>query len=123
MLVLKKIELKDAKRYLGPGHHDMVSLKLHGKEESGCNSFWTAISYVLPGGGHPSRAGNEDQVYFVLEGEVVFNTPEGDIHLKQYDSFHVGPGEERSMRNDSNKVAVMLVTKGGGENMLKFVAP
>jgi mannose-6-phosphate isomerase-like protein (cupin superfamily) len=119
---VKKIELKDAKRYLGPGHHDMISLKLHGESESGCKTFWTALSHILPGGGHPARAGNEDQVYFVLEGEVIFSTPEGDIHLKAYDSFYVGPGEERSMRNDTNKVAVMFVIKGGTDNsMLKYL--
>jgi mannose-6-phosphate isomerase-like protein (cupin superfamily) len=117
---LKKIELKDARRYLGPGHHDMISLKLHGKSESGCSDFWTALSYVLPGGGHPSRAGDSDQVYFVLEGEVTFITPQGKILLKPYDSLHVGPGEEREMRNESNKVAVMLVTKGGSDSMLKY---
>lgn len=117
---MRKLEIKDARRYLGPGHHDMISLKMHGKEESGCGSFWTALSYVLPGGGHPARAGNEDQVYFVLEGEVTFITPQGNIVLKPYDSLYVGPGEEREMRNDTNKIAVMLVTKGGGDGMLKY---
>lgn len=118
---MKKIELKDGRKYLGPGHHDMISLKLHGLEETGCKSFYTSMSYILPGGGHPSRKVNEDQVFFVLEGQVTFTTPKGKIILNQYDSLHVAPGDERGMSNETNKVAVMLVTKGGGEELLDFV--
>lgn len=118
---MKKVLLENAKRYLGPNHRDMVSMKLHGTEETGCQSFFVALSNVLPGGGHPFQASPVDQVFYVIEGEVTFRSNEETIVLKASDSLYVAPNELREMMNTTNKVATMLVVKGGGESLLKFI--
>ena len=118
---MKKVQLESAKRYHGPKHHDMISMKLHGTEETGCRSFWVALSHVLPGGGHPFQAAPADQVYYVLEGEVTFRSKDETIVLKASDSLYVAPNEEREMSNATNSVATMLVIKGDGESLLKFI--
>jgi len=118
---MKKVQLVDAKRYMGPNHYNMVSLKLHGTQETGCQSFWVGTSYVLPGGGVPMQASPVEQVFMVLDGEITFKSMEESYDLHMMDSIYVAANEEREMINNSNKVCTVLVIKGGGESFLKFV--
>jgi len=107
---MKKVELKDVKPYAAPKHFTMTALKLHGKEESGSKKFWMGLSYFLPQGGAEYDASPTEKVYFVLEGEVtVFDENKQKIVLKESDSIHIGANEGRSIVNESNKPASMLV--------------
>lgn len=116
-----KVQISDAKKYMGPNHHEMVSLKLHGTQETGCNSFWVGISHVLPGGGVPLQASSAEQVFFVLDGEVIFKSKDDTFNLKAWDSIYIAPNEEREMINKSNKTCTILVIKGGGESVIRLI--
>ncbi|NTW72577.1 MAG: cupin domain-containing protein [Eubacteriaceae bacterium] len=109
---MKKVELKDVKPYNAPLHFDMKSMKLHGMDESGATKFWMGMSYFLPGGG--AEWAYEDspteKIYFVLDGEMVVSSKDGEIVLKKGDSLFIGPNEGRSMINRTNQVATVLVT-------------
>jgi hypothetical protein len=46
----KKAELKNVKPYQAAKHYNLVALKLHGKEESGIQTFCTGLTHFLSGG-------------------------------------------------------------------------
>jgi quercetin dioxygenase-like cupin family protein len=105
-----KRELKNVKPYQAPKHFDMTALRLHGKEESGAEKFWMGMSHFLPGGGAEYDESPTEKIYFVLDGEVTIYTKDKEkIVLGKYDSIHIGANEGRSLVNESNMVATMLV--------------
>jgi quercetin dioxygenase-like cupin family protein len=107
---MKKIELKDVKPYAAAKHFNMTALRLHGKEESGAKKFWMGLSHFLPQGGAEYDESPTEKIYFVLEGEVTVMTKDKQkIVLKKWDSIHIGPNEGRSIINETNMPASMLV--------------
>lgn len=105
-----KIELKDVKPYTAPKHFNMTALRLHGKEESGAHKFWMGMSHFLPQGGAEYDESPTEKIYFVLDGEVTVVTKDkAKIVLKKWDSIHIGANEGRSIVNESNQPATMLV--------------
>ena len=107
---MKKRELKYCKPYDPPKHFKMTALLLQGKEESGCENFWMGMSHFLPGGGAEFDASPTEKIYFVLEGKVTVITESGErIVLSASDSIRIGPDEGRSILNESNLPASMLV--------------
>ena len=107
---MKKVELKDVKPYAAARHFNMTALRLHGKEESDAKKFWMGLSHFLPQGGAEYDESATEKIYFVLEGEVTVITKDKQkIVLKKWDSIHIGPNEGRSIMNETNKPASMLV--------------
>jgi glyoxylate utilization-related uncharacterized protein len=101
--------LADAMPYEAPKHFDMRGLRLQGFDASGAESFWVGLSNFLPGGGAELDATPLEKVYFVVDGEVVVTTDEGATTLGKYDSCRLAPGEARSLVNETNLPALMLV--------------
>jgi quercetin dioxygenase-like cupin family protein len=107
---MKKVELKQVKSYQAPKHFDMTALKLHGREETGCKTFWMGLSHFLPGGGAEYDASPAEKVYFVLEGEVTVKGDSGEvIKLRPWDSIYIGAHEGREIVNATTRPASMLV--------------
>ncbi len=106
---MKKVELNDVTPYEAPGHFKMVALKLHGKEETGAQKFWMGFSHFLPGGGAEFDAAPVEKIQLVTEGEVTVKTETEEITLKKNDSVFIGENEGRSIVNNSNLPASMLV--------------
>ncbi len=106
---MKKVALQDVKPYGAPRHYNMCALKLHGREETGAQKFWMGLSHFLPQGGAEYDASPTEKIYFVLEGEVTVVTEKEKILLKKWDSIHIGANEGRSIINESNQPASMLV--------------
>jgi mannose-6-phosphate isomerase-like protein (cupin superfamily) len=100
----------DARRYDAPKHFDMRSLRLQGFDMTAAKFAWVGISHFLPQGGAEMDAGPLEKIYVVLEGEITVELGDGSVHeLKALDSCHIPAGEGRSIRNDGNAVATMLV--------------
>ena len=106
---MKKVELKDVNPYQAPGHFNMTALRLHGKEETGCQKFWMGLSHFLPQGGAEYDESPLEKIYFVLDGEVTVKTPKEEIVLGPWDSLYIGPNEGREIINNANRPASMLV--------------
>jgi quercetin dioxygenase-like cupin family protein len=105
-----KRELKDVKPYQAPKHFNMTALRLQGKDESGIQKFWMGMSHFLPGGGAEYDESPTEKVYFVLEGEVtVYSKDKDKIVLKKHDSIYIAANEGRSIMNETNLPASMLV--------------
>ena len=107
---MKKVELKDVKPYAAAGHFNMTALRLHAKAETDCQGYWMGMSHFLPEGGAELVAVPAEMVYFVLEGEVtIYDKDKVKTVLKKWDSIHIAQGEVRSLINESNLTATMLV--------------
>jgi len=104
---MKKVELKDVKPYVAAKHFNMTALKLH---ETGSQKFWMGLSHFLPGGGAEFDASPPEKLYFVLAGEVtVVDAKNQKLVLRKWDSLYLGKNEGRSIINETNKPASMLV--------------
>ena len=100
----------EARRYDAPKHFDMRSLRLQGFDMSASRFAWVGLSHFLPRGGAEMDSGPLEKIYVVLEGEVTVELADGSTHLLlALDSCHIPGGEARAIRNDSNRVATMLV--------------
>jgi glyoxylate utilization-related uncharacterized protein len=106
---VKKMEISKAKPYEAPGHFDVRSLRLQGKDETGVQDFWVGLSHLLPGGGAEFGATPLEKVYVVTEGEVTVKTAQDEVVLKKYDSLYIPPDEGRSIVNNTNLPASMIV--------------
>lgn len=107
---MKKVELKNVKPYQAPKHFDMTALKLHGREETGCQAFWVGLSHSLPGGGAEFDASPAEKMYFVLEGEITVKGESGEeVTLGPSDSIYIGANEGREIVNATNRPTSMLV--------------
>ena len=108
-----KREVANCQTYDAPGHFKMTAMRLIGKEETGAEKFWMGLSHFLPGGGadYAYEDSPSDKVYFVLEGELTVYTKDKKekIILKKSDSIFIGPNEGRSLINETNMPASMLV--------------
>ena len=106
---MKKVQIKDVKPYAAAKHYDCSTLKLHGREETGSVAFWMGVSHYLPGGGE-ADTGPVEKCFFVLEGEVtVYNAAKEAFVLRKWDSLQVQAGEERTLKNETNFPATVLV--------------
>ncbi|HEY2651489.1 MAG TPA: cupin domain-containing protein [Solirubrobacteraceae bacterium] len=98
-----------AQPYAAPKHFDMCALRLQGFDASPAHNFWVGLSHFLPGGGAESDATPLEKVYVVIGGTVTVSTDEGEIDLQPLDSCHLSAGERRSIVNNTNRPASMLV--------------
>jgi quercetin dioxygenase-like cupin family protein len=101
--------ITDAKPYEAPKHFDMRGLRLQGYEASPTERFWVGLSHFLPAGGAESDATPLEKVYVVIDGTVTVSTDEGKSDLGPLDSCHLSAGERRSIVNNTNCPASMLV--------------
>lgn len=100
---------ENAEAYEAPKHFDVHGLRLQGFEATDTDNVWMGLSNFLPGGGAESDAGPIEKIYFMVEGEMTVTTDEGDTVIRKFDSCHIGAGETRSIKNNTNLPALMLV--------------
>ncbi len=101
--------IADARPYAAPKHTDMRALRLQGFDASDASQFWVGLSHFLPGGGAESDATALEKVYVVLSGTVTVETDAGTADLGPSDSVYLAAGERRSVVNQTNQPASMLV--------------
>jgi glyoxylate utilization-related uncharacterized protein len=108
---MKKVDFNKVMPYVAPKHFGCSTLKLHGTEETGATKFWMGVSHFLPGGGaeYAYVDSPTEKIYFVLEGEMVVKSDTETFVLKKNESIFIGPHEGRSMINETNMPATVLV--------------
>lgn len=116
--------LTDATPYYPPKHSTTVhAMHLQHKNLGSEAPYWVGCSYYLPGSFAEWDATPYYKVYIVLEGELTMRFDSQEVVLGPMDSITINPNEYREVRNDTNRVATMLVvmsynpdvTKDGGE--------
>jgi glyoxylate utilization-related uncharacterized protein len=106
----------DAVPYEAPGHFGMRGLRLQGFDATSATFAWTGLSHFLPGGGTEMDASPLEKIYVVISGRISITSESGETHvLSPLDSCFIPGGESRSILNESNHVATMLVIMPGPE--------
>ena len=106
---MKVTRFADAKHYVAPNHWDMRSMRLQGFEPGGPEHFWTGLSHFLPGGGAGPDATPLEKVYVVLSGQLTVTAGETTVVLGRMDSCCIPASVMRSVKNNGNDVATMVV--------------
>ena len=107
---MKVTRLQDAVPYYPPRHSATThAMHLQHKSLGSDAPYWVGCSYYLPGARAEWDASPLHKVYVVLDGELVIATDEGEVVLHPMDSVYLAPDERREVRNDTNRVATMLV--------------
>ena len=106
---MKLTRFEEALPYVAPNHYDMRSLRLQGFDIGGPEAFWVGVSHFLPGGGAGPDASPLEKVYVMLSGELTITVNGFDTILNSKDSCTIPSGEVRSVKNNSNDVASMIV--------------
>lgn len=111
---MKTASLEQLVPYEAPKHLKFTGLRLHGKEETGVQSFRIGLSYFLPGGGTEFIGDDApvDKVFLVLDGEITFKTKTEEVTLGPMDSVYFAPNEGRVIINKTNKPVSVLVITG-----------
>ncbi len=108
---MKKISPNDYKPYEARGHFLTQALRISGKEVTGSQKFWVGISHFEPGGGvdYSGEDAVNEKVYIVMNGEVTVRSKTEEFILKPMEALYIGPGEGRSIKNNTQQIASMLV--------------
>jgi len=101
---MKVNRLSDVEPYEAGGHFDMK-----GHDASDAENFWIGLSYFLPGGGTTHTATPLEKSYVCVEGAITIKTDTEEVTLEKLDSIYLEPGEGRSIINNTNKIATILV--------------
>lgn len=109
---MKIMKLDEAKEYPTTGHYDMRALRLQGVDTSNCKDFTLGLSHFLPGGRTDYMEAGVELIYCVVDGELTLTTDEGTCKLHKFDSVHFDIGDKRSIVNETNMPAAMLVVAG-----------
>ena len=99
----------EAPAYYPPAHYDMRCLRLQGREAGPSSQMWLGMSQILPGGRTDPDASPMEKIYFVVEGELTIETPEGEAILKPHDSCRIAPGESRTLKNNTNRPVMVVL--------------
>jgi glyoxylate utilization-related uncharacterized protein len=90
-----------------------MALKVQGTELTGITKFWMGVSHLLPTGGatYDYENSNTEKVYFCLDGEItVYDKDKKNKYvLSKGDSIFIPPFEGRTLVNETNETASMLV--------------
>jgi len=107
---MKVTRLAEAVKYNPPKHTETCHAMHLQHRNLGCEApYWVGCSYYLPGAKAEWDASPLHKVYVVLEGELTMAFEDQEVRLGPMDSIYIGPGEMREVRNDTNRVATMLV--------------
>lgn len=101
--------IDDAVTYEAPKHFKMIARRLQGGDATNAEHVSVAYSTFMPGGGAESGATPFEKVYVVMEGEISVTVDAGTFLLKKYDSCRIEPDESRTMLNESDAPAEVLV--------------
>lgn len=107
---MKVTRIEEAKKYSPPKHSETCHAMWLQHISMGCDApYWVGCSYYLPGAKAEWDASPLDKIYIMLEGELTMAFEDQEVKLGPMDSIYIGPGENREVRNDTNRVATMLV--------------
>ena len=95
--------------YEAAGHYECVTTRLHDPADVNDCKITMGITYFVPGGRTDFKSNAMESVYYILEGEMTLKTDDGETVLKAGDSFHCGPGCNKSVTNTGTTVTQMLV--------------
>lgn len=98
----------DVVPYQAPNHSNVDTRRMQGLEAGPSEAFWVGISQYPPGGSAGPSEVKAETVYVVLDGELTLECS-GRHVLGKHDSVRFEAGEHRSLVNESDANATLLV--------------
>ena len=93
--------------FWGPG--DLYTFLVTGEESGG--SYFAMEALVPTGGGPPPHIHrNEDETFYLLEGQITFRLGDDSVVARPGDFVNVPRGAVHCFRNDSSELARMVLT-------------
>jgi threonine dehydrogenase-like Zn-dependent dehydrogenase len=93
------VRFSEAPAYTAPGHHEMVMVRLQGREAGPSSDLWAGVSVITPGGGTTLSASAPEKIYVVLDGTLNISNGEHEVAIGRWDSCRIAGGEERRLFN------------------------
>lgn len=104
------VKFEDAPFYYPPNHEGVTSRRLQGDTVSSADLAWVGYSDFPPGVVVPMEAGTFSKIYVVTAGFLTIEQADGTRHLLNHlDSIFIPAGEARSVINESNETASIIV--------------
>ena len=101
--------INESYTYEAPGHFQCLTTRLHDPQDVNEGAIICGLTHFLPGGGTEFANNAMESIYYIVEGEMTLKTDDGETVLHAGDSFHCGPGTNKSVTNTGNCCARMLV--------------
>lgn len=101
----------DAERFDSSGHHGVVPMRLQGDQSSPTDGFTVVLSNYESGGAADTAAQPAETVYVMVSGELTFESGDDIVRLGPLDSVHFPAGAARSVRNETDEPASMIVIR------------
>lgn len=98
-----------APRYFPALHQGVQAWRLQGHEAGPSRAFWVGRSLYPPGSSASPSPATAETVYVVVSGELTLTTDEGTRAIRPGDSVHLTAGTTRSLANDSDADAQIIV--------------
>lgn len=76
-------------------------------ETVGSKHFWFGIFVIQKGVSAPTHSHDYDELYLLLEGEVIIEIEKEKFRMKQYDVMYFPAGTKHQTRNFSYKDAIL----------------
>ena len=104
------VRFQQAPAYSAPDHDDVVTRRLQGGEAGGADFALVGHSTFAPGTGVPMDAAPIGKIYVITDGAITIEQKDGTRHvLRQWDSLFVPANEARSVQNDGDVPASLIV--------------
>ncbi|MDR1068943.1 MAG: cupin domain-containing protein [Clostridiales Family XIII bacterium] len=100
--------------YEAPGHFDVRTTRVHDAADVNGGGITMGLSHFLPGGGCNYSSNAKETIYYIIEGQMYLESEIGtpnEVKTTLYagDSYHCGPGTEKSVVNTGQVACQMLV--------------
>ena len=99
----------EAYTYNPPGHFDVRCTRLHDAADVNEGKVTMGLSHFLPGGGCDFGNNPKESIYYIVKGEMTLKTDDTETVLHEGDTFHCGPGTNKSVVNTGTESCQMLV--------------
>lgn len=98
------------------GHINADSCIMHHPVKTGTIHFGFGVSHYHPGAVVEWGCFPLEHVYYVVEGEVIFRTDDGEYTLYAGDSIYIGVEDNREIRNETDSTATVIGVVGEDPN-------
>lgn len=105
----KIVRKNEATTYEAPGHFDVRTTRLHNPVDVNEGKITMGLSHFLPGGGCNFGSNALESIYYIVSGEMTLTTDDEKTVLHAGDTFHCGPGTNKSVVNEGTESCQMLV--------------
>ncbi|GAA2864204.1 cupin domain-containing protein [Pseudonocardia halophobica] len=108
---MRVVNLSAAEAFESPGHSGVAPRWVQGGPRTPVDRFTVVLSHYEPGGQAEPAAQPAETVYVILSGRLTFESEGDRVPAGPRDTVHFAKGEVRSVTNEGDGPADMLVIR------------